>query len=92
MIMTKPIGGRGHRAPYQTTHLRVPLPLKSAIEAMIDDYRAVVIDGEPPAPAAVPPLEESLEMVQKLLRAKTSKTETIKKLLEFIYKEDVNGF
>jgi hypothetical protein len=90
--MTKPIGGRGNRAPYQTTHLRVPLPLKSQIESLIEDYRAVVVDGQPPAPAGVPPMEESLEMAQKLLRAKTSKTETIKKLLEFIYKEDVNGF
>jgi hypothetical protein len=43
------LGGRGKVAPYQTTHLRVPLPLKSKIEALIDDYRAVVVDGQSPS-------------------------------------------
>lgn len=90
--MSKPTGGRGKRAPYETTHLRVPVPLKPAIEEMIEAYRAVVVDGEPSGLSWYPSLEETLEMAQKLLRAKTSKTETIKKLLEFIYKEDVNGF
>lgn len=90
--MTKPIGGRGKRAPYETTHLRVPLPLKSAIEAMIEDYRAEVLDGVPPAEQSGPiPLSEAVEIAQKLLRGKTSKLITIEKLLTAIYKEDVNG-
>lgn len=62
-MMTKPIGGRGKRAPYQTTHLRVPIPLKSTIEAMIDDYRAVVLDGEPPAPPVPCPYQEDARRI-----------------------------
>jgi hypothetical protein len=37
--MEKPKGGRGKKAPYQTTHIRVPLPLKAEIEKLIEDYR-----------------------------------------------------
>lgn len=37
--MNKPVGGRGKKAPYQTTHLRVPIPVAKEIEAIIADYR-----------------------------------------------------
>jgi hypothetical protein len=91
--MIKPTGGRGKRAPYETTHLRVPIPLKSAIEAMIEGYRAEILEGSPPPKEDGPlPLSEAIEIAQKLLRGKTSKLATVEKLLTAIYKEDVNGF
>lgn len=30
--MSKPIGGRGHLAPYKSTHVRVPEPIKDRVE------------------------------------------------------------
>jgi hypothetical protein len=37
--MDKPIGGRGKKAPYETTHVRIPVDLKSQVEKLVEDYR-----------------------------------------------------
>lgn len=37
--MNKPIGGRGKRAPYETTHVRIPVDLKSKVEELVEQYR-----------------------------------------------------
>ena len=38
--MSKPVGGRGLKAPYTTTHVRTPEPVKADVEKMIDDFRS----------------------------------------------------
>jgi hypothetical protein len=38
-IMNKPIGGRGKKAPYETTHVRIPVDLKSKVEELVEAYR-----------------------------------------------------
>lgn len=42
----KPVGGRGHTAPYNTTHVRVPVAVKPLLEAIIADYRQWIADEE----------------------------------------------
>jgi hypothetical protein len=37
--MSKPIGGRGNKAPYETTHVRVPVDLKPQIESLVQEFR-----------------------------------------------------
>ena len=37
--MNKPKGGRGKRAPYETTVVRVPDPVLEQVEAICDAYR-----------------------------------------------------
>lgn len=37
--MDKPKGGRGIRAPYESTHVRVPVPIKDRVEELIEQYR-----------------------------------------------------
>lgn len=37
--MSKPVGGRGIKAPYETTHVRVPVPIKGKVQALIDEFR-----------------------------------------------------
>ncbi len=37
--MVKPVGGRGLKAPYETTHVRVPIPIKASVQALIDEFR-----------------------------------------------------
>ena len=37
--MNKPIGGRGKKAPYETTHVRIPVDLKSKVEELVEAYR-----------------------------------------------------
>lgn len=39
-------GGRGNKAPYQTTHIRIPEPLKPEIEAIVADFKQRVATGE----------------------------------------------
>lgn len=43
--MDKPKGGRGKKAPYETTHIRIPIPLKSKIEKLIQEYRLSLDDS-----------------------------------------------
>lgn len=45
--MVKPKGGRGITAPYETTHVRVPVPIKEKVQKLIDDYRnSLLNDGD----------------------------------------------
>lgn len=96
--MTKLVGGRGHKAPYETTHLRVPVPLKGDVEKLIEAYRAQVLGGEDirlpyknTSSGCNLDLEAAKGLAQKLLRAKASKIETMAKLLSAIYGEDIAG-
>ena len=38
-IMDKPIGGRGKKAPYETTHVRIPIDLKTQVELLVEEFR-----------------------------------------------------
>jgi hypothetical protein len=69
--------------------MRVPLPLKSQIEQLIENYRLSAIEGIDAPSSELIPLEEALEIAQKLLRAKKSKNETVEKLLTSIYKTEI---
>ena len=37
--MNKPIGGRGHKAPYTTMVIRIPVDLQERVEIMVEKYR-----------------------------------------------------
>lgn len=37
--MDKPIGGRGKKAPYETTHVRIPVDLKPQVEKLVEEFR-----------------------------------------------------
>jgi hypothetical protein len=37
--MSKPIGGRGKKAFYETTHVRIPVNLKSQVELLVQEFR-----------------------------------------------------
>jgi hypothetical protein len=58
--MDKPKGGRGHRAPYQTTHLRVPEPIKADLQLIIDQWREDSNNGE------TPPLQSQINFIDYL--------------------------
>ena len=44
----KQIGGRGKKAPYKTTHVRIPIDLKPQVELLIEEFRnnGFVIDNK----------------------------------------------
>jgi predicted RNase H-like nuclease (RuvC/YqgF family) len=47
------VGGRGKRAPYKTTHYRMPVALKPIVEDMAAKYRELVDEYEADDPALV---------------------------------------
>jgi hypothetical protein len=83
--MNKPLGGRGKKAPYETTHLRIPVPIKADIEKLIDNYRLSVIDGIESEDNGLMSVEDAKLLTRKLIKAKTSKIDTLVKLLTSIY-------
>lgn len=88
--MNKPRGGRGIKAPYETTHLRIPIPIKPEIEKLIDNYRASVLDGIEPENDDLISLQDAIELYKKLTRSKVIRIDTVAKLLTAIYKTDVS--
>lgn len=88
--MDKPKGGRGKKAPYETTIKRIPIELESQIESMIESYRLKVIDGIESQDTGIMPIEKTKELSRKLLRAKTSKIDTIIKLVTSIYGVEIS--
>ena len=42
--MTIPKGGRGKKAPYETTQMRVPIPIKDQVNSLIAKFRGEVLD------------------------------------------------
>lgn len=38
-------GGRGHIAPYSTTHARIPVPIKDYVRFVSDSFKQSVEDG-----------------------------------------------
>jgi hypothetical protein len=83
--MNKPLGGRGKKAPYETTHLRIPVPIKADIEKLIEHYRLSVIDGIETHDNGLMSVEDAKLLTRKLIKAKTSKIDTLIKLLTSIY-------
>lgn len=37
--MNKPVGGRGHKAPYQTIVVRIPIDLKLQVDELVSQFR-----------------------------------------------------
>ena len=38
--MSKPVGGRGHKAPYQTMTIRIPIDVKEHVEEIVERFRS----------------------------------------------------
>jgi hypothetical protein len=87
--MNKPLGGRGKKAPYETTHLRIPVPIKADIEKLIENYRLSVIDGIESEDNGLMSVEDAKLLTRKLIKAKTSKIDTLTKLLTSIYRVEI---
>jgi acyl transferase domain-containing protein len=94
--MTKPIGGRGYKAPYSTTHVRVPTDIKPQVEALIDNYRNQILEVDANNSLTtsennmLTSLDEVLVLAQEILARKQSARKSMGLLLTTIYGKDVN--
>lgn len=84
--MPKPKGGRGIKAPYETTHLRVPLPIKPQVESLINHYKE---EGELPTENLLTDLDSAIVLAKSILNQKKSARVSLEKLLTAIYKQKV---
>lgn len=93
-------GGRGRQAPYTTTHIRVPDPLKSEIECLISVWRDLVDSGNVSPTEAVDEMYKQLGYAQlnlidalaeakRILKLKKSANDSMIKLLTSIYGVEV---
>lgn len=92
--MDKSKGGRGKKADYKTTHVRVPIPVKPVVEKIIDDYRltGIVTTLDNPVNGFNELLEskpkitdEILSEIEKIRKAKKIGKDTIQQILDLIY-------
>jgi len=84
--MSKPVGGRGNKAPYETTHVRVPVPIKPEIERLIEEFR----EGKSQRQEnSLMPLEDAVTTARDILKQKKSARVSVEKMLTAIYGQDV---
>jgi len=78
-------GGRGVKAPYESTHVRVPMPVKDRVEDLIKAYK----DGRMDEKKELPPVEEVVEIARDILKKRKSAKVSVESLLTAIYGKDV---
>jgi hypothetical protein len=94
--MTKPVGGRGYKAPYTTTHVRVPTDIKSQVEVLIDNYRNQMLGVNQnnllttSSDKPLTSLDEVLVLAQEILARKQSARKSMVLLLHAIYGKEVS--
>ncbi len=84
--MSKHKGGRGKRAPYETTVVRVPDPVLEQVEAICDAYR----NGEVlPEKKPVTDFESIREQVDQWRKTAKVGKDKLQNLLQLIYGVDI---
>jgi hypothetical protein len=78
--MQKPKGGRGVKAPYDSTHVRIPSPLKTRVEVLKRMYFDGIPDYE-----YMPDIKEAMIESKKIVDSCSSSLEVAEKILEFVY-------
>ena len=95
--MSKPKGGRGKIAPYKTTHMRVPVPLKERVSKLIEEYRdglSQTDDEHQDSSSKSKELDklsltEAKEKCKDIVKQKKSARASLAKLLTALYGEEV---
>jgi hypothetical protein len=92
-------GGRGHTAPYMTTHLRVPTAIKEQLQLVVDNYKELVLSGEVDVDpdqkidlweTKISNKDEAVEIARGILKGKKSAKESMTKLLTALYGEKID--
>jgi phage tail tape-measure protein len=79
-------GGRGVKAPYESTHVRIPVPIKDKVEALSQAYKDGTLDDLEPKTVD---LGNAIELARGILKQKKSARVSLENLLKAIYGEDI---
>lgn len=93
---TKSFKGRGNKAPYEQTHMRIPLPIKPQVEILVAEFREQALRDagisesglSKPSEVELPQLPSKDEAIAKAHEiAKESKkgSKHLLQLVEWIY-------
>jgi len=85
--VNKPKGGRGKRAPYETTVVRVPNPVLEQVEEICDAYRN---SQELPDSKPVTAFEDIRQQVDEWRKSTKVGKDKLKNLLQLIYGVDID--
>jgi hypothetical protein len=88
--MNIPKGGRGKRAPYETTTIRVPVPLLETIETQVNQYREFAVNGTPPAMSSIVVHDDAIACAKEILKQKKSARHSLEKLLQVLLSSDIS--
>ena len=78
-------GGRGVKAPYESTHVRIPLPIKDKVEALSKAYK----DGRLEEEVTFLSMDEAIEKSRAILKQKKSARISLESLLTSIYGQNI---
>ena len=95
----KPVGGRGHKVPYQSRTVRVPEPIIEQIQTICDTYRKAVLKGhlknikeqeESKPNQSINRLtkNEAIQEAKKIIRQKKSLRISLEKFLRILYEDN----
>lgn len=85
-----PKGGRGKKAPYETQTVRVPVPCLESVQSIINDFRNT---GNAEIKSDLIDKNNAIEIAHEILDSRIGRTKSAKqsmeKLLQVIYGEDI---
>jgi len=92
-------GGRGKKAPYHTTVVRVPTPILPDVQRLITDFREDLINDYSRTDShtisicssdstSLPSLKQALDLAKEVKKSKKSASYSLIKLLQLLYKDD----
>jgi hypothetical protein len=79
-------GGRGVKAPYETTHVRIPVAIKKQVEELSKAFKDNTIGQLP----QFTNLDEATEIARQILKQKKSARASLKSLLTSLYKQNIS--
>lgn len=84
-------GGRGQKAPWESTHIRCPIPIANQIRDEINRWKSEQLGGsEVEHEKLLTDFDSVINTAKKILKQKKSARISIEKLLTEIYGETVN--
>ena len=84
--MTARKGGRGHKAPYETKQMRVPVPVQDKVREIVKQFHRE-LEGEETQDlkSSIKELDEAIKLAKSITRQKKSARISMAKLLSGIY-------
>lgn len=88
-------GGRGHKAPYETTHARIPVALRELVQTLSNEYKLTgtvpsletkeTVENKQPTLTKV----EAIALANQILKSKKGAKPCLEKLLAALYSPPV---